>query len=595
MDPHDMIDAGPQGFQREETLPPPPALVGRLLDDALVCMCRKVTKGTIWAAIRAGRTTIEGVAEQTCAGEGCGSCQASVGELLTQAAPPRSIKGNKVELLKQKKEGLDSLPDIARYASTGVWQEMTEEDKQLFKWHGLFFRKQTPGHFMLRIRMTNGLSNAEQFRLIADLTDQYGKGFCDITTRQQIQMRWFAIADIPDIWERLATVGLHSKQTGMDNIRNVCGCPMAGLTPNELFDASVVSKEFTELFLDNREFTNLPRKFNVTITGCLENCCHTETQDLALIPSYRELEGEQVNGFNVLVGGKQGSGGYMPAQNLDVFVDPQEAAELCSHIVGIFRDHGNRESRTRARLFFLIQERGIPWFRAELERRWGRPLHTAGPEIRRKHHVEHLGIHPQKHLARDPGPQCYYAGLLVPVGRITTAQMRGVADLAERYGDGQIRLTVQQNVIITGIPEEKLGAFTKEPLLQELSFDPSPIMRGLVACTGTDYCHMALIDTKDWAIQVARQLEEKTAGMKLKPLTIHLSGCSAGCALHQTATLGLQGCRTRIDGKIVDAVHVCGGGKSGPDAQVAHDLMYDVPCEQLANALEPLVKYLPRQ
>ncbi len=565
-----------------------------MLDDALVCMCRQVTKGAILAAIRAGQTTLETLGDATQAGRSCGSCHATLGELIAQVGRATPAKLNKIELMKLEQDGLDVLPDIHRFAQNGNWQELDEDHKQRFKWHGLFFRKQTPGNFMLRIRMTNGFSNAKQFRLIADLTDHYGKGFCDITTRQQIQMRWFTIADVPDIWQRLATVGLHSKQTGMDNIRNVCGCPLAGLNPHELFDASPVCREFTDVFLDNKEYTNLPRKFNVTITGCLENCCHSETQDIGLVPSYRELDGCRVNGFNVLVGGKQGSGGYTPAKNLGVFVRPEEAAGLCSQIVLIFRDHGARESRTKARLAFLLQERGVAWFRAELERRWGQPLQTAGPDARKGYHVDHLGIHPQRRSARNESPPLFAAGLLVPVGRITTAQMRGVADLAECYGNGDIRMSVQQNVIIPNIPEDRLGQFTEEPLLKELAFDPSPIMRGLVACTGIDYCHMALIETKDEAIRVAQELERRTAAKKIAPLTIHWSGCSAGCGLHQTASIGLQGCRTRVDGKIVEAAHVCVNGRSGPNARVADDLMYDVPCDQLADALEPLVKYLPR-
>ncbi|MCI0456066.1 MAG: FAD-dependent oxidoreductase [Gemmataceae bacterium] len=532
---------------------------------------------------------------------------ASMGEVngsALEASPPAPALGagegrkapklNNVELMKLRKDGLDVLPDIWHHAVTGNWQEMTEDDKQRFKWQGLFFRKQTPGHFMLRIRMTCGFTNARQFRVIADLSDQYGKGFCDLTTRQQIQMRWFTIQDVPEIGRRLEEVGLNSKQTGMDNVRGVCGCPAAGLTPHELFDAAPVAREFTEIFLDNREYTNLPRKFNVTITGCLENCCHTETQDLALVPSYRELDGRQVNGFNVRLGGKQGSGGYTPAANLDVFVRPEEAARLCSQIVCIFRDHGSRETRTRARLAFLLQDRGVAWFRVELERRWGRPLHRAGPDLRKKHHVDHLGIHPQKSRPGYEGPPLYSVGLLVPVGRITTAQMRGVADLAERYGSGDLRLTVQQNLILANVPEARLGALTEEPLVRELPFDPSPIMRGLVSCTGMDYCHFALIETKAWAIQVAQELERRTQGRKIAPLTIHWSGCPAGCGLHQVGTIGLQGCRARVNGHVMDAAHVYVDGKSGPQPQVAKDLLYDVPCEQLADALEPLVKHLPR-
>src|SRR5262249_5884228 len=246
---------------------------------------------------------------------------------------------------------------------------------------------------------------------------------------------------------------------------------------------------------------------------------------------------------------------------------------------GIFRDYGYREQRNRARLGFLIRDLGVGWFRAELERRWGKPLLHAGPELRKDGHTDHLGINPQR---RTPGggPSLFYVGMLVPVGRITTAQMRAVADIADRYGNGEIRLTVQQNLLVPNIPEDRIGALTQEPIFQELPFNPSPVMRGLVSCVGIDYCHLALIETKGWAIQVARELEKRTAGKKIAPLSIHWSGCSAGCGLHQASTIGLQACRTRADGQVVDAAHVFVKGASGPHARVAEDLLYDVPCDQ---------------
>jgi NAD(P)H-nitrite reductase large subunit len=617
-----------------------------LPDDTRICNCNTVSKGRIVAAIRAGKCSMEAIGQCTKAGTGCGTCQPLLAQLIDAVGSDRihavadgqaprnrgTTNMNKIEVIKAEKDGLDALPDLLRLAAGNHWQEMTEADKQRAKWHGLFFRQPTPGHFMLRLRHEAGRANARQFRTIADLSDEYGKGFCDLTTRQQVQLRWFTLGDVPEIWRRLEEVGLHSKQTGMDNVRGVCGCPVAGLTPHELFDATPVIREFNELLLGNKEFTNLPRKFNVTITGCLENCCHTETQDIALVPAYRELDGRQVNGFNVLVGGKQGSGGYRPASPLDVFVRPEDAAGLCAEITRLFRDHGSRATRNRARLAFLIEDRGVAWFRAELERRLASPvasapgvLHKAGTDLRKKHHVDHLGLHPQRELriadgglriAEQPAgsdshaaaselqsanppsairhPQLFYIGFLVPVGRITTAQLRAVADLAERYGTGDIRLTVGQNLIIPNIPEHRIGALTDEPLFQELPFDPSPILRGLVSCTGNDYCGLALIDTKGYAIQVAQELERRTQGRKVQPLTIHWSGCPAGCGLHQVATIGLQGCRSRINGDVVDAAHVCVKGRSGPNPAVATDLMYDVPVERLAEALEPLVSYLPR-
>jgi nitrite reductase (NADH) large subunit len=584
-----------------------------LPDDTQICNCHAVSKGGIVAAIREGKCSVKAVGESCRAGTGCGTCQPLVSQLIDLYAPvglEKDLEVNKIEIVKRDKDGMDCLPDVMRLAANNKWEEMTEDDKHRFKWHGLFFRKPTPGNFMLRLRLQAGKSNARQFRVIADLSDQYGKGFCDLTTRQQIQLRWFTLGDVPEIWRRLEEVDLHSKQTGMDNLRGFCGCPVSGLTPHELLDASGVIQELDEIILGNKEFTNLPRKFNVTITGCMENCCHPETQDIGLVPAYRELDGTQVNGFNVLVGGKQGSGGYTPAKPLDVFVRPEEAARVCAEITRIFNDHGSRATRVRARLAFLIEDRGIAWFRTELQRRLGLKLLKAGTDMRKKHHVDHLGIHPQKrsqmadyrsqidgHLPEhmtSANLQLFYVGLMVPVGRITTAQMRGVADLAERYGNGDIRVTTGQNLIIPNIPENRIGALTDEPLFQELPFDPSPIMRGLVACTGIDYCGLALIETKGYAIQVARELEKRTEGRKLLPLTIHWSGCPAGCGMHQVASIGLQGCRSRVNGEIVDAAHVYVNGKTGPRPAIATDLMYDVPCTQLADALEPLVNYLPR-
>ena len=571
------------------------AEIAALPDDTQICNCHSVSKGAIVTTIKAGKTTVEAVGDGCKAGTGCGACQPLITQLLAACGKKQAPAAkNKIELMKDRKNGLETLPDIMRLAPNNNWAEMTEHDKQYAKWHGLFFRVPTPGHFMMRIRFHAGQSNAQQFRVIADLSDQYGKGFADLTTRQQIQLRWFTLADVEDIWRRLEAVGLNSRQTGMDNVRGICGCPLTGLSQHETLDVTPVIEDYARLVLDTKEFSNLPRKFNVTITGCLENCCHTETQDIALVPAYRELEGQQVNGFNVLIGGKQGSGGYRPASPLDVFVRPAEAGALCTEITRIFRDHGARTSRTRARMAFLVEDRGVAWFRGELQKRWPQPLMKAGVDLRKPHHADHLGIHPQKRRAKDDGPALHYVGMLVAVGRITTAQLRQVADIAERYGNGDIRVTLGQNLIVPNIPENRLGTLMDEPLFTELPYDPSPVLRGLVCCTGNDYCNMALIDTKAYAVQVAKDLEKRSEGHRLKPLTIHWSGCPAGCGLHQVATIGLQGCRSRVNGQVVDAAHVCVNGKAGPQPVVASDLMYDVPLDRLADALEPLVKYLPR-
>jgi ferredoxin-nitrite reductase len=505
--------------------------------------------------------------------------------------PVKKTRLNKFEQLKLEKDGLDALSDIERYAELGDPHGITDDDAQRMKWFGLFTRKQTPGHMMMRLRAIGGRMTAEQWRLLAHLSEQYGKGFCDLTTRQQIQMRWFMIGDVIKIWRQMLAVGLTSLQTGMDNVRGVCCCAVAGVSQQELFDASPAAESFTDLILGNKEFTNLPRKLNVTITGCRENCCHPETQDIGLVPALAEIDGQPQHGFNVLVGGKQGSGGLRVGTPLNAFVLPEEAAEICGYITLIFRDHGSREARNRARLAFLVEDRGIDWLRDKVQRRWRRTLRPAGVDQRSSGHTDHLGIHPQKQ------PGLNYIGLLVPVGRITTPQMRAVADLADRYGNGEIRLTTGQNVVLPGIPDEKLAAIEQEPILQELPHNPSAVMRGLVSCTGIDYCHMALIETKGWAIEVARRLEAELGDNlpQVKPLSIRWSGCSAGCGLHQIGTIGLQACRSRqADGQIVDAAHVYSGGCAGPNARPAQELLNDVPCEELSKTLLPMVKFLPR-
>ena len=489
---------------------------------------------------------------------------------------------NKIEEYKKEKDGLDVLQDVPRFAAEG-WESISEGDKERLKWTGVFFRRQTPGHFMMRIRIPNGIATATQLRTIGEISAEFGKGFVDLTTRQQIQLRWFKIENVPAIWQRLWMAGLVSLQTGMDNIRGVVGCPVAGLTPNELFDASPVVQEFTQMFVGNKAYTNLPRKFNVTITACKEACTHAEAQDIALTPATKEVEGSEVKGFNVAVGGKMGSGGYRIASPLDLFVTPADAASICSHIVLIFRDHGLRETRAKARLAFLIEDWGIKRFRRELERRADRPLLTAGQDVRTAKHTDHVGVFRQKQTGVN------YVGLTVPVGRMTSEQILRAADLSENYGNGQIRLTVGQNIIIPNVPDRRIGELTEEPLLKELRYDPSEVMRGLVSCTGMDYCHFALIETKGWALKTARILEAKLG--KTQPLRMHWSGCPAGCGNHSVAEIGFLGKNIKVDGEIVEAVDVFAGGAAGCEPNPPVKIMEDVPCEDLPEVVAGLVRH----
>jgi ferredoxin-nitrite reductase len=278
-----------------------------------------------------------------------------------------------------------------------------------------------------------------------------------------------------------------------------------------------------------------------------------------------------------------GSGGYRIASPLDLFVRPEEAAEICCQIVLIFRDHGFRESRAKARLAFLIEVWGVERFRRELERRADRPLLFAGKDERVKQRADHVGIFRQKQKGLN------YAGLAVPVGRASSEQMLEAARLAEAYGSGEIRITVGQNLILPNVPDAKIGALTEEPLLKELGYDPSEIMRGLVSCTGMDYCHFALIETKGWALKTARALEGRLG--KTQRFSMHWSGCPAGCGNHSVADIGLLGKNVKLGGEVAEAVDVYVGGAAGSEPNPPIKIMEDVPCDDLPEVLAGLAKH----
>ncbi len=493
---------------------------------------------------------------------------------------------NKIEDLKSKRDGLKIKEDIQRFAKEG-WESISEDDIQRLKWYGLFLRNPTPGYFMQRVRIPNGRCFSHQLKALCSIAKEFGNGIIDITTRQQVQLRHLRIEDVPQIFKIQEEVGLTSSQTGMDNVRNIMGCPVAGLSPKEKVDAYSQVKALTEHITGNPEFSNLPRKFNITISGCADDCVHAETQDLALVPAVQELAGKSVYGFNILVGGKLGSGGYRIATPLDVFVVPDEVVEVCSAIILLFRDHGSRGVRNKNRLAFLIEDWGEEKFRAALQERLNKPLVPAGVDLRSNEKSEHIGIYRQKQ------PLMNYVGLKVPVGRIHADKLQGIARLAEKYGNGEVRFSHSNSLIIPNIPDQKLGDLLEESLVKEFTYHPSSILRGLVSCVGIDYCHLATIETKARALQVASELEDKLPDTA--PITMHWSGCPAGCGNHLVADIGLLGKKIKRGKEIVDAVDIYMGGRTGIDPKLAVKVMEDVPCDQLANVLEFVVPYHTRE
>ena len=497
---------------------------------------------------------------------------------------------NPIETYKASKGGdplriREDLPHLIRQG----YDSLSPADKELLKWLGLFFRKPTPGKFMMRIRMPNGFVTSDQLAAVADLSQRLGNGTLDITTRQQIELRGYTLDGVQDIFERLRGVNLRSLQTGMDNIRNLNGCPLAGVAPDELLDASPIVLELDRRIVGtdgNPEFANLPRKMNVTVTGCLENCTHNESQDIALVPATNIVDGATRAGFHVLVGGKMGSGGFTIASNLAWFIEPDQAVEVVLAIIALFRDEGPRESRTKCRLAFLIQDWGLDRFRDALVERLGWQPPSAGDDARHAEHNDHVGVHPQRQ------PNLYSVGLNVTVGRLSHELLRELARLACVYGTGEIRLTTGQDAIVINVPQERVSRLLDEPLLGELSPAPSRFTRGLVSCTGLQYCNLAVIETKARAVAVAKALEDRL-GPDGQPLTVYWSGCPAACGNHQAADIGLRGMKVNVGGKSVDAVAVYVGGRTGPDARAGTQIMEMVPCDEaLPDVLATIVNHL---
>jgi ferredoxin-nitrite reductase len=493
---------------------------------------------------------------------------------------------NKIEAIKTERDGLAVEDMIAQYAKSG-WESISEADVQRLKWYGLFLRNPTPGFFMIRVRMPGGKTGSYQLRALAEIAGTYGNGVLDLTTRQQIQLRQIRIEDVPAVFAKMDEVGINSLQTGMDNVRGVMTCPVAGINPDEVSDATQIVRAITEEILGNREYSNLPRKFNVAVTGCPDNCLHMETQDLALVPAYLEGSHGKSVGYNVLAGGKLGSGGYRIATPLDIFVTESEVLSVSRAILQIFRDHGFRENRTQARLAFLLDEWGESRFRQEVARRVGKPLSSAGIDARKPAEKSHIGIYRQKQ------PGLNYVGLKVLVGRIQHADLAEIAALAEKYGTGEIRISPAQALIIPNVSDRKIGDLDREPLVKQFAYNPSPVYGGLVSCVGSDYCNLAVIETKGRAVETAKALESRLS-RSIKPITIHWSGCPAACGNHLVADIGLLGKKTKVDGKVLDAVDVYVGGRSGPDAKLAIKIMEDVPCDRLPMVLEGLTPYHTR-
>lgn len=496
---------------------------------------------------------------------------------------PVAASLNKFEKIKAEKDGLAVKAELEQFAKIG-WEAMNETDRDYrLKWMGVFFRPVTPGKFMLRMRIPNGIITSGQLRVLAEVVQRYGEdGSADITTRQNIQLRGIRIEDIPDIFHKFDQAGLTSIQSGMDNVRNITGSPVAGIDADELIDTRGLCRKVQDMITNNGEgnpsFTNLPRKFNIAIAGCRDNSVHAEINDIAFVPAYKNRQ----LGFNVLVGGFFSAKRCAAAVPMNVWVDPRDVVALCEAILLVYRNHGLRANRQKARLMWLIDEWGMDKFRSAVEQQLGYSLQAAAP----KDEIlwdkrDHIGIHAQKQ------PGLNYVGLHVPVGRLYADDMFDLARMAEVYGSGELRLTVEQNVIIPNVPDSRIAPLLKEPLLERFAIEPTPLVRSLVSCTGAQFCNFALIETKNRALALIQELDAEL--QVPQPVRMHWTGCPNSCGQPQVADIGLMGTKARKNGKAVDGVDIFMGGKVGKHAELGECVRKGVPCEDLKPVLAELL------
>ncbi|RZC03971.1 ferredoxin--nitrite reductase, chloroplastic-like isoform X2 [Glycine soja] len=460
------------------------------------------------------------------------------------------------------------------------------------KWLGLFHRrKQHYGRFMMRLKLPNGVTTSAQTRYLASVIRKYGKDGCaDVTTRQNWQIRGVVLPDVPEILKGLDEVGLTSLQSGMDNVRNPVGNPLAGIDPDEIVDTrpynNLLSQFITANSRGNPAMSNLPRKWNVCVVGSHDLFEHPHINDLAYMPANKDGR----FGFNLLVGGFFSAKRCAEAIPLDAWVSADDVIPLCKAVLEAYRDLGFRGNRQKTRMMWLIDELGIEVFRSEVEKRMpGKQLERASEEelVKKKwERRDYLGVHPQKQDGLS------YVGIHIPVGRVQADDMDELARLVDKYGTGELRLTVEQNIIIPNVDSNKIDALLNEPLLKErFSPEPSLLMKTLVACTGNQFCGQAIIETKERALKVTEEVERQVA--VTRPVRMHWTGCPNTCGQVQVADIGFMGCMARDEnGKATEGVDIFLGGRIGSDSHLAEVYKKGVPCKNLVPiVVDILVKH----
>jgi len=514
---------------------------------------------------------------------------------MSNPVPEKETKAQRSERLKKQLNPWEAFDEVRRFAREGRASVLPEWASFYFKWWGVYTQGDGAGatggkggegiateYFMLRVGIPNGILSSHQLRTIGGIARRHGRNLADITTRQNIQLHWLTIESLPEIVDTLASIGLSPKGACGDVVRNVTGCPLAGLSADELIDASPVARGIAHLLTANSDFVNLPRKFKISASGCRDWCNYPEVNDVGLTAVKREGE----VGFSLRVGGGLSKEPFL-SQRLDAFILPHQAIPVVKAVAEIFRDQqGLRESRDRARMKYLFLKEG--WtaekFLNELQNRLDFTLIPGVAETVPSGTLrDHAGVHPQKQAGLA------YVGASVLRGRLTGEQLEAAADLADRFGSGNLRTTISQNLIFVDIPHKNTGELVRELGQIGLHVDGSPFWRGAVACTGTEFCKLAITETKAFMRWIVEEMDERLPQFD-QELRLHVTGCPNSCGQHWIADIGMEGKKIKHEGQMIDAFYFCLGGGVGDSAGIARPVGYRCPAPLVPEAIERLLR-----
>ncbi len=505
-----------------------------------------------------------------------------------QPADPAKAK-SPVEQWKIAKHGMDVWPDVLRYAQQKTPMNSIEvPELERMKWYGFFYRKNNDNnHYMIRIRIPGCEMTRDQARAIAFIA--YESGYClvDVTTRGNVQIQGLTIDKLPSVRNALEAVGLTSRQTGHDNVRNITSHPYSGIDPEELIDTRALAKQMQDMIVGSREFSDLPRKCNVALNGRPDTATHAWTQDINFVAMKHPQD--RAVGFALLLGGHQGGHGAALAIPMPVFVRPDQVLDVTAATLRTFRELGYRHNRNQVRMRYMIDRLGADATLAEIEKRLGYAL-------QRSHHAPPPPAGDENFMGwfKQKQEDLWALGVCVPVGRLTWDQFEGLAVIAQQYGAGVLRTTLDQNLVIPGIPTAQKAAVGYAIARYGLTFEPDSVTRNVVSCTGKQFCNLAVIETKGYAYGLIEELRRRN--VQLHGINLRMSGCPSSCGMSHTADIGLKGGKIRRGMRVLDAFDVFLGGGVADTVRMGIPYKKMVPISELPDLIQHIVKdfYLHR-